>query len=196
MKARNLLSLIVLLLLNSTVVNAQKDTTLTLGGVYLSIDDFKSGKLTYDIDCNKEKQKIRLYDFFAKPYFDVWYKGEKIRLMKNQVFGYKNCLDKTFRFYENMDFQVVEIGGICIYSQEQMVLADKAGKVGISYFMSANPGGPIKVLNTNNLKDAFPENKVFQKMVDTKINSVNIADYDSLQKTYKINLLLKESLKK
>jgi hypothetical protein len=167
-----------------------------MGGVYLSLNDFKAGILTYDIDCNMEKQKIKLYNFMAKPYFDVWYKGEKIRLQKNEVYGFKNCHDETFRFYDNMEFRVAQVDVICIYIQEQMVFSDKAGKDSYSYYFSVTPGSALKPLNNINLKNAYPQNRTFHKLLDEKINSVNIADYDSLQKAYKINQVYLESLSK
>lgn len=184
------------LLLLSTSLFSQKDTTETMGGVYLSLEDYKAGRLTYDIDCNLEKQKIKLYDFMAKPYFDVWHKGQKIRLQKSQVFGFRNCHDEVYRFYENMEYQLMDASNIFIFVQEQMFLSDKSGKDAYSYFFSTSVNGPLKPLTNSNLKDAYPENRVFHKLINEKINSVNISEYDSLQKKYKVNLLYLESLKK
>lgn len=196
MKNRLYTSLLFFFVFSSFISLSQKDTTETMGGVYLSLDDFKTGRLTYDIDCNMEKQKIKLYNFLAKPYFDVWYKGEKIRLQKDKVYGFKNCHDETFRFYDFMEYQVMEAKNICIYMQEQMILSEQSGKAAYSYFFSTSPGSALKPLTNSNLKDAYPENRTFHKLINEKINSVNIADYDSLQKTFKVNLLYLESLKK
>ena len=196
MKNKVYIFLLILFTFSSFLGSAQKDTTETMGGVYLSLEDYKAGRLTYDIDCNMEKQKIKLYNFLAKPYFDVWYKGEKIRLQKDKVYGFKNCHDETFRFYDFMEYQLLEDRNICIYVQEQMVLADKSGKDAFSYFFSTSPNGPLKPLTNSNLKDSYPENRIFHKLINEKINSVNIADYDSLQKMFKVNTLYLKSLKK
>ncbi|MBK9283232.1 MAG: hypothetical protein IPM51_02825 [Sphingobacteriaceae bacterium] len=187
---------IVILSCFNNPIFSQKDTSETMGGVYLTTDDFKKGKLMYDIDCSTEKQKIKLFNFFTKPYFDVYYQGEKFRLQKNQVYGFKDCHDRTFRFYENMEFQLVEAGKIYLYFQEQLMFTEKAGSSSDAFFFSTEPGSVIKPLNVSNLKKAYPTNKTFHKLMDTQINNRNINAYDSLNKMYKINSLFIESLSK
>jgi len=189
-------SLSLLFISLSNPIFSQGDTTETMGGVYLTLEDFKTGKLTYDIDCRMEKQKIKLFNFLAKPYFDVYYQGEKFRLQKNEVYGFKDCHDHTFRFYDNMEYELVEAGNIYLYVQEQMILSEQAGKVSDTYFFSATPSDALKPLSAYNLKNAYPKNKEFHKLLDANIYSKNIAQYDSVNKMYKVNQLFLQSLDK
>jgi hypothetical protein len=194
--ARIFISLQLLFLLTTISVSGQTEKEPTVGGVYLTLDDYNAGKLTYDIDCSMEKQKIKLHDFLAKPYMDVYYKGEKIRLEKNNVYGFKDCHDQTFRFFDNMEYKLVEAGKIVLYTQDQMILSEKSGKSSYTYFFSTTSNGPVKFLSNINLKAAYPENTTFHNLLDEKINSLNIAEYDSLKKTYRVNLLFLESERK
>ena len=77
--------ILIICLISFTVINLFAQTQkkeITLAGVYLTLADFKINKLTYDIDCGTEKQKIKLHDFFTKPYIDVYYKDQKHTLQK------------------------------------------------------------------------------------------------------------------
>ena len=107
----------------------------TLAGVYLTLADYKAGKITYDIDCSNEKQKIKLHDFFTKPYFDVNHKGEKHTLQKKDVYGYRDCHDNMFRFFNNEEYQLAESGSINIYFLQQAVAVDKSfTTINVYYF--------------------------------------------------------------
>jgi hypothetical protein len=196
MQIRVLYPFFLFFLLTTSYFHCQTEKEPTLGGVYLTLDDYKSGKLTYDIDCSLEKQKIKLHDFLAKPYMDVYYRGEKHRLLKNEVYGFKDCHDQTFRFFDNLEYKLVEAGNIYLYTLEQLIFPEKADKTTVDFFFSSSMGGVIKPLNNINLKNAFPTNKTFHRLLDESINSINITRYDSIHKMYTVNKLYLESLAK
>src|ERR1700677_3459561 len=101
MKIINKLAAISFLLLS---VNGFTQTNKS--GIYLSLADYKQHKLTYESDCGVEKEKIKLKEFFNKPFITVVYNGEKIKLLKNDIYGFRDCANQTFRFYENHEYQV------------------------------------------------------------------------------------------
>ena len=183
-----------LLLSNSIFCQAKKEEP-ALAGVYVTLPDFQAGKLSYDIDCAAEKQKIKLHDFFSKPYFDVYYKGEKHTLQKKEVYAYRNCNNKTFRFFNNEEYQLAESGKISIYLLEQAKAEGKAFVIVNVYYFSATPDGEIKSLILENLKKAFPENHKFHDALDqTFKGNIDVSDYDSFHKMYKVNHIYEMSL--
>src|ERR1041384_7129166 len=90
--------LIVLLVFICFPSEAQIQDSSILAGVYLTADDVKASRLAYSVNCDKEQLKIRLHDFMERPYFDVYKEGQKLRLRKDSVFGYKDCKGTAFRF--------------------------------------------------------------------------------------------------
>ncbi len=172
---------------------SKKDAT--LAGVYLTHADFKAGKLTYDIDCIKEKQKIKLHDFFAKPYIDVYYRGEKHTLQKKDVYGYRDCKSNVFRFFENEEYQLAESGPLHIYFLQESAPYGKSFKWINIYYFSASPQGKIILLNKENLKLAFPDNHKFHDSLDEMFKSADISEFDTFHKMFKVNHLYQMAIK-
>jgi hypothetical protein len=55
-------------------------------GVYLNVADYETKKLTYEIDCSEEKHKIKLNEFFNKPYITVVHNGYKYTHQKKDIY--------------------------------------------------------------------------------------------------------------
>jgi len=100
-----------------------KDSLLDKSGIYLSVGDFLNGKLTHLIDCTKEKEKIKMHEFFSKPYIDFIYEGEKHTYKKGDIFGVRDCNNIVYRFYENKEYQIIEVKNICIYKREHIIFS-------------------------------------------------------------------------
>ena len=166
----------------------------TLAGVYLTSTDFKKDKLTYDIDCSTEKQKIKLHDFLSKSYIDVYYKGEKHTLQKKDVYGYKDCHGNTFRFFGNEEYQLAESGNINIYFQQSPLAVDKGFTTINEYYFSSTLNNEIKSLNIENLKYAFPDNHKFHDALEVSFKGKDISEYDTFHKMYKVNHIYQMSL--
>jgi hypothetical protein len=167
-------------------------------GLYLTSRDFEERKLSYPIDCNNKNDKIRLNDFFGSSSGFVLSNGEKHKFDKKNVYGYHTCDNKNFRFFGNSAYQILDTAGFYIYYQYKSVEQTK-GKGLIKadiYFFSKKGDDEITVLNSENLKKAFPENHRLHYAIDANFKSdKDLAAYDSFQKTYKIKYLYDESVK-
>ena len=184
--------IIILVLSHSIAQNHKKEET--LAGIYLTLADFKIDKLTYNVDCVNEKQKIKLHDFFAKPYLDVYHKGKKITLQKKDTYGYKDCHGKTFRFFDNLEYELAESGGISIYFIQQSEAINKSFVNVNDYYFSVKPDGEIKPLTMQNLKSAFPDNHKFHDGLEADLKGNNMAEFDTFHKMYKVNHIYQMSL--
>ena len=194
LKQMLIVGLLILASFNLFAQTKKKETT--LAGVYLTLADFQKGKLTYDIDCSTEKQKIKLHDFFSKPYIDVYYKGEKHTLQKKVVYGYRDCNSNIFRFFDNQEYQLAESGDINLYFLQEATPSAKSFKMVNVYYFSASPTGEIKPLTVENLKYAFPNNHKFHDALDeTFKGEIAVSDYDTFHKTYKVNHVYQMSQK-
>lgn len=179
--------MIMLMLPTFSFVNAQNS------GVYISADDFKNGTLTYGIDCAKEKHKIKLNEFLNKPYITVIHDGKSHKLQKNEIFGYRDCGDKFYRFVGNNHYNIINPSEeILLYKHD--IPASKKQKAVTHYFFSTTPGDGVKDLTLLNLKASFPDNHKFHDLLDAEFKTDDeLASYDSFHKIYKINRLLVNS---
>lgn len=162
-------------------------------GVYLNGADFRNGKLTYEIDCSTEKHKIKLNEFLDKPFITVVHSGQSYKLIKDEIFGYKDCNDNVYKFVNNSHYLVLNPKEeILIYKHE--VPASKNQKAVTHYYFSATAEVEAKELTLSNLKNAYPENHKFHDLLDAEFKSGDLlAAYDLFHKTYKINRLFANS---
>jgi hypothetical protein len=167
-------------------------------GLYLTPDDFLQHKLTYQIDCNNGKDKLKLNDLFGSSKGYVDYDGQKKEFDKNRVYGYRSCENKNYRFYNHSIYQIIDTAGFYIYYQYRSEEQTK-GKGLIKkdeYFFSRKGDGAIRLLTIDNLKNAFPENHQFHFSLDAEYKSDNeLMAYDYFLNTYKIKYLYSQSLK-
>jgi hypothetical protein len=196
MKLLKFILLIVLASLCTSGFSQTDKKESTLSGVYLSYKDFQNDKLTYEIDCSKDKFIIRLHDFFSKAYIDVIRDGKKHTLQKNEVYGYRACDNNMFRFYNNREYQLVESKNINIYFHEEHIAVGASYRIEKTTFFSVKPDGEIKPLTLGNLKSAYPDNHKFHEMLDEGFkDKTDISEYDTSNKMFKVNLIYEKSLK-
>ena len=181
---------ILIVLIVALSIGAKAQTS----GVYLSATDFDSGKLTYAIDCAKEKHKIKLHEFLGKDYITVIHEKQPHDLKKKEIFGYRDCDGAIYRLGIDKHYQVINPKEkILLYRIE--VPGSKNQSAVITYYFSNSADNEIQNLSLTNLKKAFPNNHKFHDALDTEFGSNgNLASYDSFHKVYKINRLYSNSL--
>lgn len=181
-------SLLFILSIATFTVNAQTC------GVYMNASDFRNGKLAYTNDCSAKKHKIKLNDFLEKPYIEVNYHGEPRLLMKNEIFGYKDCDGDVSRFIGHTHYKILNpTEPILIYQRK--VQPTKNQPIAEFYYFSASPDDKAEVLTLDNLKKAFPANHKFHDLLDGEFDSdKELSQYDSYHKIFKINRLYANSL--
>jgi hypothetical protein len=197
MKTKTVFSAITMLVISSASANAQGKTSVT-GGLYLTSNDFQQQKLTYEIDCSNSKDKIKTNGFFGSSTGYVLSKGEKHEFNKNKVYGFRNCENKNYRFYNGEAYLLVDTADFYIYYQYRPEENIK-GKGLIKkdeYFFSKNANDDLQLLTIENLKNSFPANHRFHYALDANFKSdKDLIAYDNYQKIYKVKYLYNESVK-
>lgn len=183
----------VLLLIISFNLFSQKER---VRGIYRTSEDFVKGNLSFDNNCNNQNLRIRLNDFFSKKYITVKKGDSSLNLLKNDIFGYRNCNNEIFRFKGKIELFLLNAGEqILIY--KHIVSKPPTGRTNVTnYYFSVGINSPVQKLTIKNLKGAFPANLTFHSRIDENFKyNTDLAAFDEANKIYKINLLLKESLR-
>ena len=164
--------------------------------VYLSFNDYVSNKLTYEINCNTEKHKIRMNEFFNQSYITVIHNGVKIHLYKDSIYGFISCDEPLVKFHDKQRYYLVEKGSVWIFYRMDTKSSGKSFITEKKYYISMKGEGKFIELSKENLKSTFPDNHKFHDLLDAQFdNNANIAEYDSFHKMYKVNHLLWQSEK-
>lgn len=184
-------ALILIALFSSVGSFAQVDSS----GIYLSASDFKAGKLTYAINCKTEKHKIKLNEFPGKSFITVIHKKKSYKLMKADLFGYRDCDGIVYRIVGNdHDYAIVNPKeNILLYVLQTP--GSKGTPAQTYYFFSISAEGEVFDLSLFNLKKAVPDNHKFHDLLDAEFgNGGDLARYDSFHKVYKVNRIYQRSL--
>lgn len=192
MNSKTMLILIAVLAtaLSGVGAHAKAQTTRT-SGVYMTADDYKNGRLSFEGDCGSKTHKLELHDVLNKPYVDVTHGTEKHRYAKSDLFGFRACDGRDYRFASKREFQILESKELYIYSREVRVSQGKAFHTIREYSFSAGPNGPVLALTLENLKQAFPENHRFHDSLDATFGAGQaLGEYDEFHKMFKVNRLL------
>lgn len=195
MKTSMVLCLIILIECNNET-NAQS-RYLVPGGLYETVYDFQQQKLTYEIDCNSGKDKIKADEFFGSPTGYIVSKGEKHIFNKNKVYGYRTCQNKTYRFYNGKAYELIDTSGFSIYYkyQPEEVVKGKGCIKKDEYFFSKTPWDNLQLLTVDNLKNTFSDDPKFYYVIETNFKSdEDLIAYDKFRKSYKIKYLYSRSL--
>lgn len=183
----------VILIIVSFTLFAQKER---VRGIYKTCDDFVKGNLSFDNNCNIRNIRIRLNDFFSKKYITVKKGDSSLKYLKKDIFGYRNCKNDFFRFKGKIELLLLNAGEqILIY--KHIVSKPPTGRTNVTnYYFSLCIYSPVQKLTISNLKNIFPANSVFKNFIDKNFRyNTDLAEFDKVNKMYKVNLLLSESLK-
>ncbi len=160
-------------------------------GVYLTAADFKNGQVSFEGDCGSKTHKLELHDVLHKSYIHVTHGTEKHRYAKSDVFGFRACDGRDYRFASNLEYQILEAKELYVYSREVAVSHGRGIHTIRGYFFSAGPDGPVLALTLENLKKAFPDNQRFHDALDAAFGArQKLSGYDESQKMFKVNQLL------
>jgi hypothetical protein len=160
-------------------------------GVYVTANDYKNGRLAFEGDCGSKTHKLELHNVLNKPYIDVTHGTEKHRYAKSDLFGFRACDGRDYRFVSNLEYQILESKELYIYASEVRVSHGKVSRRIREYFFSAGPNGPVLALALENLKQAFPDNHRFHDSLDATCGTGQaLAEYDEFHKMFMVNRLL------
>lgn len=174
-----------------SVSGSGRAATPKTSGVYVSADDYKKSRLSFEGDCGSKTHKLELHDVLHKSYIDVTHETEKHRYAKSELFGFRACDGRAYRFVSNLEYQILESKELYIYAHEVSVSHGKGTHTIQEYFFSAGPDGPVLALTLENLKQAFPDNHKFHDGLDATFGAGQpLAEYDKFHRMFKVNRLL------
>jgi len=181
-----LIIILTALLLLSLICSARSQS-----GIYMSVADFRNNKLSYENPC---KKSIHVHDFFwSKPAITVKSGNKKYTLKKSAVYGYRDCDNTVYRFYNNTEYNIAEAGSIFIYTKEQNIAQSKGYKVVNTWYFSTTADGVISLLTLANLKDACKSNDKFLDLIRNFSDS-DLNAYDETHNTFKVNYLYSKTI--
>ena len=192
-----MLALMVAVSAFSIAVPSDAATPMT-SGVYLASADYKDGRLAFEGDCKSKAHRLELHDVLNKPYIDVTHESEKRRYAKSDLFGFRACDGRYYRFASKLEYQILESRELYIYAHETQHNNGKGMPHTIhEYYFSVGPDGPIFRLTLENLKQAFPDNHSFHNLLDADFGAgQKLEEYDKFHKMFKVNRLLIASQKR
>lgn len=180
------------LLFLSTYSIAQSDSS----GVYLNSTDFQKNKLIYACDCKKEKHSIKLGSLFNYHHIIITQGRQRHKLSKADVFGYRDCNKKSYRFHIDKEYRIVSTLKIYMYFTEDEFGTGKNASIEDRFFFSVLLDSDIIPLTTENLKAAYPRNEKFHDLLDSSFRSeAELSTFDKYLKKYKLVNIFEESLK-
>ena len=160
-------------------------------GIYLTAADYRDGRLALEGDCGSKTHKLSLHDVLNKPYVDVTHESEKRRYPKSDLFGFRACDGRDYRFASNLQYQILESRELYIYSRAIPVNYGKGYRTIQEYYFSVGPEGQILALTLENLKQALPNNHKFHDSLDATFGPEREPwEYDEFHKMFKVNRLL------
>ena len=163
-------------------------------GIYRTPADFLAGRLEFGIDCGKAQHRINRHTVLDRPYVDVTHDGSDTRLLKSDIFAYRECDGLLVRFVEGREYTVLAVGNIALYVRPVMVSVGKGARAEAAYYFSRTVADSIAPLTRAALKAAFPEQHTFHDRLDALIRSdAELAGYDTTHRTYRV-LYITESL--
>ena len=167
------------------------------GGVYMTLDDYTNNKLAEEVECKKHSNEIfKKHDVFGAKKFVVINKGVKKTYLKNDIYGYRDCENRVWRFYNKQEYEILEAKNVYIYAIEKIVINGIVIERDPIYYFSDGPNGEIKKLTTANLKATYPNNQTLNNILDAYIETnQDIKGFDATRKTYIANYLYSEATK-
>ena len=128
-----------------------------------------------------------MHDVLNKSYIHVTHGTETTRYAKSDLFGFRACDGKDYRFVSNQEFRILEAKELYIYVQRV-----RSGRhVDEVYYFSKGSNGTVLTLTLENLKHAFPDNHAFHDSLDQMFGArKDPAQYDRFHKMFQVNWLL------
>jgi hypothetical protein len=166
------------------------------GGIYLSYDHFRQHTLTYPFDCHSSTDKLVLNNFLGGSSIRIIHQGERHSFRKDQIFGYRECDGKDYRFYNKTSYCILDTARFYLYSAEKLVQGDKIARPAILYYFSTDASSQPVPLTIANLETTFAANRAFCYQLHSDFHSdADLVTYLPSLKTYKLKYAYGQSSK-
>lgn len=163
-------------------------------GLYRTAADFRQRRLTLPGNCKTDGHRLRLHEFLSRPYLTVVHHGQEYRVAKDTLFGFRDCDGREFRFTTDKQYYPIlnPKEEILLYKVEQATVGKNPGYV--RRYFSASAEAPVLPLTIQNVKNAFPDNRKFQELLDAQCKQESdMMAFDTGHGMTMVNWLLKRS---
>jgi len=182
-----------------SILGQTGETLSNKSGLYMTVSDFSSGRLAYEINCLTEKHKIKISDFLDSKTVKVTHRDSTIKLTKSSIWGFRLCDGKEYRIYQDKEYLIIDKGAITVYQITVKSSTNPRSNQTVTktkYFFSEDVGSPLKELTLKNVETSFISNKKFHDLIDLQFKSdAELLIYDDYYKMLRLNHIYNESLK-
>lgn len=179
------------LILKSTFSFSQKDSS----GIYFTANDYVKHKLSFAINCETEKHKIKSDMIFHPKEISIKHADSTYTYPKDSIYGIKYCDGSIVRIYNNSEYPLINPDEKIMLYKVVSGSGTKGSPSVTRYYFSKDAKSKIQELTIYNMKAAFPDNHKFHDLVDMEFHSNDeLTAYDNFHKTMKINRVLQNSL--
>lgn len=162
-------------------------TNVGKSGVYRTAADFVAGRLEFPIVCATEQHRIDRHTALDRPYVDVTHAGERTRIAKNDLFGYRECGGLVVRFADGKEYTILGSGPLTLYARAVMVPVGKGFSATPVYYLSRTPDGPIGPLTRDAVMNLFPNDHRLHDQIDIAFRSDReLTAYDARHGQYRL----------
>jgi len=159
----------------------------------MTFSDYQNNKLSFKTDCKTEKRRFKLNEFFNQRFITVKYKEEKIKLLKDSIYGILDCDEPLIRFQDKESYTLAEKGPLWIFYKEENVQKNKLIYLEKRYFFCVKGDDKLKELTINNIKQEFPGDTKLHDLIDDRFHNREVSEYDTFHKMFKINRIINDS---
>lgn len=160
-------------------------------GLYMTSGDYENQRLSFEGVCGSTDHNLELHNVLHKSYIHVKHESEMRRFAKKELFGFRACDGRDYRFVSNLEYQIMEAKQLYIYVHEKLAMQGRTTRTFREYYFSVGGNGQIHALTLPNLKEAFPEDHRFQALLDSSFgNGQDLAEYDKSRETFAVNRIL------
>ncbi|WP_183560410.1 hypothetical protein [Mucilaginibacter sp. SP1R1] len=178
--------LLTILVISMLGVRLHAQTKATVTGIYLTEQDFKAGKLSYVLN---EGDKLQLNGFLNGKHVSLIYQGKKIKLSKNEIFGYRQH-NQDFRFYQTGVYRILDTAGFTLYSHPELIQQGKGYAAVQHYFYSMDSAKPILNLTIQNICNSFMAQSDFRYNVENYFHQdADLITFDKADNEYEVKYL-------
>lgn len=178
-----------------TVKAFSQKPSVTESGLYASVNDYEQHVPKYPADCGSTKDFLRTDELFNSSRVTVIHNGEKHAFNKSDLYGFRDCKNNEYRFFNNREYQIVDTAGFYLYRISVYVKEGKAyNRETTAWYFSKIAGDVILPLTIENLKTSYPENNKFHYALDEEFKSdKTLSEYDKFLKKYKVKYIYQQS---
>jgi hypothetical protein len=178
--------LIAVIVISIQGIQLHAQNTKSNTGIYLTEQDYKTGKLSYVLN---ENDKLQLNEFLGGKHIGLIYQGKKMKLSKSEIFGYRQN-NQDFRFFHNEAYRVLDTTGFLLYSHQQLVQQGKGYVPFKQYFYSTSSATPVLSLTIENIDKSFSAQSEFRYSVQSYFHKdADLITFDKADNQYEIKHL-------